>query len=172
MGWDYCESWRSKADVVAAQKREGRFTGYRLVAEATSRAGYWFLWAKPDGERWIECGLVAKDRASGCYGVKWMSADEHPYYYDAPLDWLDASGDESWKAEVRKYHERKAAARATALRAVPGSRVRVGGTTPTGATYRAAVLTVSAVRSRCLLAYNENGRMFRVPFAAVAEVLA
>jgi len=105
MGWDFCDAWKSKADVLKAETYDGRFgPGSHAMAVQKVRKGAWVLWehtTKPS-TRFIEFLLI--ERQDGCYGVKSMTAEMHPYYYDCPALWLDIAGvtfDPDWAKGVR-----------------------------------------------------------------------
>lgn len=113
MGWDVAP-WQSKDEVVKEQAREGRFgpESKPLIIQKV-RSGYWMLWEMTSPihngvkRRFIECGLVAKERGGG-YALKWMTADEGPSYYDCPVAFLDVPGvsySQTWAAEVRRRAE-------------------------------------------------------------------
>jgi len=88
MGWDFCDAWRTKADVLREQLDPRRFggEGYKLLASQSVSEGYLAVWETHDGERWLETTLVQKSR--GCFGVKTMSESMGPVEFDGAAEML------------------------------------------------------------------------------------
>ena len=107
MGWDGCDAWKKKSDVVAESLRPGRFEGLVVIAHKSTRSGLWMVMENPStGLRAIFFDLIEKQ--NGRYYVKDMAESECPYYYDVPKDFLDMVPEEKafmfnsrWRATVR-----------------------------------------------------------------------
>jgi len=74
------------------------------------RKGAWVLWDCPSyaisgaPARVIQFLLI--ERQDSVYGVKSMTAETYPYYYDCPAEWLNIEGvnfDADWADGVRYY---------------------------------------------------------------------
>jgi len=118
MGWDTCEAWKSKADVLKAEVYDGRFgEGSRPMYVRKVRGGAWVLWEyrTPQVARFIELLLI--ERQGGVYGVKSLTAESGPYRYDCPVEWLNIPGvafNTEWGMGVRA-----GAATAKILKGIP-----------------------------------------------------
>lgn len=103
MGWDFCEGWRTKKDVLAELLRPGRYgEGSVVLASKSVPGGCFAVWNLASGERFIEVALIEKDR--GCYGYKSMDEGMGPYFAEGcPLEFLELAPERSpaWRARVR-----------------------------------------------------------------------
>lgn len=112
MGYESSTTWHRKTDVKASYVQDMTSNGYTVVASASSRDGYWFVWER-DQKRFIEFVKVEKSRDRHFY-MKAISEAMGPYYFDCPLRFLDlapttgVSGSGfDWREQVRQYHARR-----------------------------------------------------------------
>lgn len=108
MGYDFCNAWRTKDDVVREYTRERN--SYRFVKHSLRGNVLWGIAEKKDtGERFITCTLLQWDRRDRCYGIKEMDESCHPYYYDCPLGYLALCPEVNaeWRKNVRASHEQR-----------------------------------------------------------------
>jgi hypothetical protein len=112
MGWDFCDSWTTPADI----HREilgGRFFSpeYKVIDHKATSFGrhFWAVLEKTTGERTIFLALIEKH--DGRCGYKGMDEQCGPSYYDCPLEFLAKVPEPShgyaveWRGKVRAFHE-------------------------------------------------------------------
>lgn len=168
MGWDYCDAWRTKADVVADRIRERTAAVDGITDRVLKHATYGnALWTVHETGTvvWIGLDLLACDRRTGCWGYKAMDEGSHPYCYSCPLAYLELAPETcaAWRACVRQWHvarcERKVARAALAVGAVVT--LRSG--------YRPAKVRIESVDP--LVGIDvETGRKYRIQRKAIAWV--
>ena len=106
MGWDYCEDWRTRADVVKVLRGGWRdaLTDSTLTYEAGMAV--WWGTVAAEGQTFVVCALL--ERAGRMWGYKLMSEDMGPLYWSCPVRFLDSTTGldnataRAWRAEVRR----------------------------------------------------------------------
>jgi len=132
MGWDYCEAWPTKADMVKyltggeGDDRSGLFPTWpvKVLARCCKGETLWAVFEYTDripassyaperkpGDRFLCLFLLGKTTIRGrvAWGYKDMGEESGPYYYNVPLEYLDMVPDPggyatAWREEVRKRH--------------------------------------------------------------------
>lgn len=129
MGWDYIKGV-SKAELVKRLVSPKTFAVYMATDSSCSLvpvrhkvvgSTLWTLQVResrsPAGVKSrleITCHLLARKTGFG-WGVKSLSAESHPYYYDCPVDYLDYQDDAgrtasycpAWAEKVREYDRKE-----------------------------------------------------------------
>lgn len=99
MGWDSCDAWRKKSDVVAAVKRS---VGGVFAAKSCREGGAHVLWlvAGSGESSEILCVLLEKWN-DGRWAYKVMGECEGPYYWSCPAEFLALvkPRNEKWRAQ-------------------------------------------------------------------------
>lgn len=107
MGWDFCDVWKTKADV-----RRGVLSdigAHRVLASKAAKGQgnhFWIAVREDSGKRVVVLALLARSR--GAYGYKLVDEGMGIYETDCPPDVLEAvKGHEpinayaaSWRAQV------------------------------------------------------------------------
>jgi hypothetical protein len=108
MGWLYPHHTTTKKllvdDVLSTWKRcEGIVHATKSVSD-----GLWML-VTPKGYDKPIIGFYLMKKAQGLWGYKDMCEEAGPFYYDAPLDWLDKAQEMNveWRKKVREWHNKK-----------------------------------------------------------------
>ena len=127
MGWWFCAPTRETLvrDIVKDYEKGGRLIGKWSTCYGTR---LWLAFRSPyvnaeiGGNPLPECTgialyLMGKSRISSPdfkWGYKSMSEDMHPYYYDCPLEALNATNAFNdnklaleWREKVKKFHQAK-----------------------------------------------------------------
>ena len=119
MGWTFSRSF-TKASIRAERTAPYQDAFDRGSTTTTLRSTYkgntlWTLHetttATGEMQRWIGCTRVS--RQDGQWGYKDMSEHMGPYYFDCPLDYLDAATEppnetaSEWREQVRRHHAQK-----------------------------------------------------------------
>lgn len=143
MGWDFCDAWTKKSDVLKEQLRPGRFgPGSKLLASQSVKEGYLAVWELADGKRFLECSLVQKGRRGEGFGVKTMEESMGPCEFNGCAEVLfSLAGDPpneyaaGFRARVRATRHAKGPGRSARVTVYPQStfaipNVSVGPVTP------------------------------------------
>ena len=166
MGWDSCSNWTTKNDVVQSVLKDGD------VVEHTLRGNtLWAIHKNMSGHIFIACHIMEKH--GGCYSVKSMSVDMHPYFYDCPLKYLDvvacdgnASG-MAWRAKVREIASAKSAKRGALRGLTPGVQVEL----VAGCKFRGEVVSLATVVTAKPLVVRIGQDVTKVRPSLIAKVL-
>lgn len=112
MGFTSSREWQSVKDVVDYRVQQCKEAGKYIKHSVINGNRLWVL-AKnyEDNKPSIFLDVIRKSGDYG-YGYKDMSAVEHPYYYDCPLNFLNLTEDsgtdyEEWKRRVIERHKEK-----------------------------------------------------------------
>ena len=108
MGWDFCQAWQSKEDILTELGHT-----FPIIAHAFTREqGETCLWmaVAVDGHApMIVMALIEQDTRLECYGFKEMSEDMGPCFYRVPRAvWekvkdfpAPSKGAAEWRAKVK-----------------------------------------------------------------------
>lgn len=119
MGWDYCEAWRTKQDVIQECTRSPQDRPenvYTCLAHSTSGNELWSVWEKKNKqtgivERYIVLDLLSYSRESfgGCWGHKDLDEAMGPYSYNVPQKFLDMVPERNpdWRKQVQAHRDHK-----------------------------------------------------------------
>lgn len=112
MGFTSSREWQSVKDVIDYRVQECKKAGKYIKHSVVNGNRLWMLAKNYEDDRpSIFLDVIRKSGDYG-FGYKDMSAVEHPYYYDCPLNFLDLTEDfgidfENWKRFVIAYHKDK-----------------------------------------------------------------
>jgi hypothetical protein len=113
MGWLFCSSVKTKAEMIARLTRAERFdAGFELLKSTAVRNNHWYLIRrKEDGLISIGLDKMESGGREG-WGYKDMSEFSGPCEKDCPLSFLDAASEPTgyavaWREKVRKHHAEK-----------------------------------------------------------------
>lgn len=131
MGWDSCDAWKTKADVIAELLRLERiWPGTKVLAYKSTSKAYYAVVEKTDGTRILDVALL--ERHGGCYSVKSMGETMGPYGCDdCPLEYLDMVPEpnseyaKDWRKRVRAHWAAKEVKRMAMKRLAVGGKVRL-----------------------------------------------
>lgn len=111
MGFDSCDSWTSKAQVVKELLADTARRA-KVVAHKSTRSGLWSVIENDDGSRAILFDLI--ERSNRRYFVKAMDESCNPYFYDCPLAFLGLVPQDKtkyysakWREGVEAFHSRR-----------------------------------------------------------------
>lgn len=118
MGWDYCESWRTKEDAIrelTKSPQDRPENVYTCLAHSNSGNELWSVWEKKSKktgsvERCIVLDLLGHSRDfGGCWGNKNMDESMGPYYYNVPQKFLDMVPERNpeWRKQVQAHRDQK-----------------------------------------------------------------
>ena len=107
MGWDFCDAWTKKSQVVAARLEDAARNGYKVLAHKSVKSGLWCVLQSENGTPVITFDLM--ERENGSWGYKNMDESMYPYYFDCPVKFLDLAPEtcHEWRNCVRAHHARK-----------------------------------------------------------------
>jgi len=173
MGWDSCEAWQSKADVVKAIQADHSGGGWTLLDSSVVGNTYYGLHERIDAgkvQRLITCCLISK--GGGTWGYKSMSEDMGPYCYTCPKRILDKADEveavsysaTEWRAKCRAHARRAHAVKSlktgTVVRLIPGLKLQ------------GMILEVATVvTAKPLVVVTEGGIRASLKRTYVAEIL-
>lgn len=89
MGWDGCDDWKKKSDVVKSRLNDYAVDStFEVLASKSTKSGLWIVVRnRQTGLKGIFFDLIQKER--GHWYVKSMDESMGPYYYDCPAKFLD-----------------------------------------------------------------------------------
>lgn len=119
MGWDFCKTWKTTADVVKSITQGYGVQTSKLIKQRVEKGcddPSHVLWTigfskpskeHPVAEAYIGCFLIQKVR--GEWGYKALCESMGPCYYDCPLEYLQQVpiASVSWRKQVVAFHEGK-----------------------------------------------------------------
>lgn len=124
MGWDGCDAWSTKGDVIVDTETSMRRSGWEVKDRAPVTSGcYWHV-KTPEGAEFIYFALI--ERRNGTFFKKTMSEHMGPADSTCPLRLLDAcplpSDDDfgyakGWRERVKAVHAKKQERKANPLKA-------------------------------------------------------
>jgi hypothetical protein len=177
MGWSFKTIETSKKDFVAECLKNCTWssatTEYAVLKHRVVGNNLWMAVS-------VTClctGLVSKEvmlfllaSHNKCWGYKDVSESMGPVEVNCPEAIIKAVGPTNhpyaiaWRERVKAYHEAKAASRAAAKAVKVGCKVTVK--------YSKGLYTVCSVTPEKILAYGENGMLYRVPKSRITAVTA
>jgi hypothetical protein len=173
LGWDSCNAWQSKADVVTAIKQDHSGGGWTLIDSSVVGNTYFGLHERTDAgnlQRLITVCLISK--AGGTWGYKSMSEDMGPYYFNCPLRILDKADEvpavsysaTEWRANCRAHAKREKAIKSLA----PGVVVRL----VSGLKFQGMAITHAVVASaKPLVVIVDGGQRASLKRTMIAEII-
>lgn len=119
MGWDGCNEWTTKKDVVEDLRRQYSRDGFTLLGDAPFNGGQFFavrrVYEKEGNEEVVEFVVTALTKKyDGEWSTKTMSEDMGPVEVGCPLKLLkltkglDSDYAREWRKKVEAYHVKKA----------------------------------------------------------------
>lgn len=112
MGWTYQRQAISKKDFINGIRENYRSSGYQILRSRLVGKCLWTVVVTPNEGNTPTIYVDLIDKSEGCYGQKTMSIDEHPYYYNCPLEYLEficpqSYNARSWVENVLRHHQEK-----------------------------------------------------------------
>lgn len=138
MGWDYCEAWRSKAQLVAALKST-ESTPYKVLESSVVGNTLYMAVETEISGKYVVVVLMACDRRTGWWGYKWISEEEGPYEFKCPAKVLKAATPGpvheyavKWREGCQKWQAEQAALKCALKALKVGDKVSLKNRRPNG----------------------------------------
>jgi hypothetical protein len=123
MGFDFCDKWVKKTDVI--EEVTANCAEYVVVGREV-----WGICHDRSGLPYIALHLLDKDKSR--WGYKYMTEQEYPFYFSCPLRFLAKvlPVNLEWRKAVHEWHASKAKRKDILANLEVGSRVRLSGSKP------------------------------------------
>jgi hypothetical protein len=127
MGWLFPHTTSTKKSLVDMIRQDWTMGGHTIHATKSVGKGLWVL-ATPKNLDKPVIFFYLMEKA-GTWGYKDLSEEEHPYYYDCPIDWLDKAPvlSQPWRDGVHANLKKKIELKEAAKKIVANKTYKVNG---------------------------------------------